>query len=298
MPQRPEGLTMPKGFRGRAIAFSEPRGAAAPAAQGLLARALEPISRIAYEAPSVEAGLAQLLDTLCEALHWPIGHVYHLADDEAPALTSAAIWHLDRPERFAPFQESSEQIVFAPGRGLVGAVLAQRRPGLSPDVSRDRRFLRRRAAEATGVRAWLAFPVVADDRVVAVCECFSTERVALDPAIGGLLSCAGLALGRLYERERWRAERDRLLHELADGGAGRARLSALAGAIAHEINSPLFAARACLSVLAADEPGEPLLAGAQAELARIAAVLERLDNLARQAPVGQSLDQFTEPPAA
>jgi signal transduction histidine kinase len=292
---------MPKGFRGRAIAFSDPgTGAvAAPAGPlGPLARALEPISRIAYEAPSVEAGLAEVLDALCGAIQWPIGHVYHLADEEAPALTSAAIWHIERPERFAPFQESTEQITFAPGRGLVGEVLARRRPGLSPDVSRDRRFLRRRAAEATGVRAWLAFPIVADDRVVAVCECFTTERVALDPAIGGLLSCAGLALGRLYERERWRAERARLLGELAAGREGRAALSALAGAIAHEVNSPLFAARACLSLLAADQPGEPLLAGAQGELERIAAVLQRLDGLAREAPVGQTLDKVLPPPAS
>jgi GAF domain-containing protein len=289
-----------KGFRGRAITFSQfgaEAGAAASAPHGLLARALEPISRIAYEAPSVEAGLAQLLDTLCEAIQWPIGHVYHLVDEEAPALTSAAIWHVERPERFAPFQEISEQIAFAPGRGLVGEVLARRRPGLSPDVSRDRRFLRRRAAEATGVRSWLAFPIIVDDRVVAVCECFTTERVALDPSVAGLLSCAGLALGRLYERERWQAERSRLLQELAAGRTGRAALSALAGAIAHEINSPLFAARASLAILGADQPGEPLLVGAQVELARIAAVLETLNGLAQEASVGQSLDQFIPPPA-
>jgi signal transduction histidine kinase len=107
----------------------------------------------------------------------------------------------------------------------------------------------------------------------------------------------------LYERERWRAERERLLQELATHGLtapgeSRAALSALAAAIAHEINSPLFAARASLTLLAADQPGEPLLAGAQADLARIAAVLETLHALAQEAPLGQRLAQIITPPVA
>lgn len=58
-----------------------------------------------------------------------------------------------------------------------------------------------------GVRGWLTIPVLVDGRLVAVCECFTTERVALDPALPGLLSCAGMALERLYERDHWWAER-------------------------------------------------------------------------------------------
>lgn len=294
---------MPKGFQGRTITFEPGAAAAAPGPHEPLLAALEAISRIAHEAPSLEAGLAQVLDALCTALQWPIGHVYQLAGDEPPTLTSAAIWHLERPDQFTPFQEASERLAFRLGRGLVGQVMARGRPALSPDVSRDSRFLRRRAARATGVRAWLAFPVLADGRLVAVCECFTTEPVTLDPSLAGLLSCAGLSIGRLYERERWRAERAELLRQIAARGATqpaaeRAALSALAGAIAHEVNSPLFAARASLALLAAERPGDPLLGVAQADLARIAAVLETLNSLAQEAPLGQRLGQIVAPPAA
>lgn len=297
---------MPKGFQGRRITFDPGAGAsasAAPAPGEPLVHALEAISRIAHEAPSLEAGLPLVLDALCGALAWPIGHIYQLAGDEPPTLTSAAIWHLERPEQFTPFQEASERLVFKLGRGLVGQVMARERPALSPDVTRDARFLRRRAAQATGVRAWLAFPVFADGRLVAVCECFTTERVSLDPSLLGLLGCAGLTIGRLYERERWQAERARLLAQIAaqgraDPAAERAALSALAGAVAHEVNSPLFSARASLALLAAERPDDPLLAVAQSDLARIAAVLETLHTLAKEAPLGQRLSQIVAPPAA
>lgn len=297
---------MPKGFRGRTIQFGSGTGTTAQPARAPhepLIGALEQISRIANEAPSVAVAMPQVLAALCSALQWPIGHVYHFADAEAPALTSAAIWHLEQSEQFMAFQATSERLAFRPGRGLIGQVLARCRPGLSPDVSRDIRFLRRQAAVATGVRAWLAFPVVMDGRVVAICECFTTERVHLDASVAGLLSCAGLTLGRLYERERWQAERARLLQQLAalaraTRAADRAALSALAAAISHEVNSPLFAARASLALLAADRPGEPLVAGAQAELARIAAALTSLQPLAMEAALGQRITQFLEPPRA
>jgi signal transduction histidine kinase len=290
-----------KGSRGRTIVFGPGSGADAPAPREQLVGALETIARIAQEAPSVEVGMAEVLDTLCAAIQWPIGHVFRLSSEEPPTLSSASIWHLERPEQFSPFQAATEELSFRPGRGLIGQVLARRRPGLSPDVTRDARFLRRRAARATGVRAWLAFPIVADGQVVAVCECFTTERVALDPSITGLLSCAGLALSRLYERERWQAERAQLLQQIAVSApppAGKADLSALAGAVAHEVNSPLFSARASLALLAAERPDDPLLAGARDDLARVAAVLERLHALAEDAPLGQRLDQFITPPAA
>jgi signal transduction histidine kinase len=292
---------MPKGTPGRLITFDaaagEAAGATAVRAQAACAQALETIARIAVEADSVPDGLSRVLATLCHAIEWPIGHVYQLADDET--LASAALWHLEAPGQFAAFQELTELTRFRPGRGLVGQVLAQRRPGVSPDVTRDRRFLRRRAAAADGVHAWLAFPILADDRVVAVCEFFSTERVRLDPALVGLLGCAGVVLGRLYERERWRAERVQLYCQLAESAERdqrhrRAELAALAGAIAHEINSPLFAARTSLALLAADHPDAPLIAGAQADLARIAATLDQLHTLAKEAAIGQRLEQFSE----
>ncbi len=265
--------------------------------------AIETITRIAAEADSVSTGLSSALDCLCAALGWPIGHVYHRDEATSQTLVSAELWHLDQPDQFAAFQELTLHTTFRPGQGLVGLVLSQQRPALSPDVARDRRFLRRRAAKVDGVHAWLGFPVCVNGQVLAVCECFTTERLLLDRSLTGLLTCVGLILGRLYEREHWRSTCVALQRQIATGGAGvagpdRAVIGALAAAIAHEVNSPLFSARASLALLSGSPEDQPLIAGAREDLARIAAVMETLHSLAQQAPLGQRLATFLDPPLA
>jgi signal transduction histidine kinase len=290
---------MTKHLPGRIVTVEggQPSGDPLASSRAGLLGAMEAIARIATEAESVPAGLAGALGTLCGALGWPIGHVYQRAQADSPLLVSSEVWHLAEPQHFAAFQELTRRISFRPGQGLVGQVLAQRRPGLSADVANDRRFLRRRAAQAEGVHAWLAFPVIADGQVIAVCELFSSERVSFDHSLTGMLACAGCALGRLYERERWRAERDNLCQQLDAARHGlaeeRMALRGLAGEIAHELNSPLFSARASLALLDAGASDEPLLASAEADLARVAAVIERLQALAQGRPPHQT-DQATQ----
>jgi signal transduction histidine kinase len=292
---------MKKGNPGRTTVFdTETKCAIVEAMRsqhGAWIQALTVIGHIAAQAESVTEGMPQALTTLCTALQWQIGHVYHLTDDET--LASAALWHLALPGRFVAFQELTGLTRFRPGHGLVGQVLAQRRPGISPDVIQDRRFLRRHAAAADGIHAWLAFPILADNRVVAVCEFCTTEEVRLDPEVIRLLGCAGLLLGRLYEREHWRSEREQLFRQLVeqevqDRQRQHAELAALAGAITHEINSPLFAARTGLALLAADHPDLSLITNVQDDLARIAATLAQLHTLAKDAAIGQRLDQFSQ----
>jgi signal transduction histidine kinase len=297
---------MLKGRRGRTISLAAndqtTLGRLNHAHEPLL-YAVEAIAHVAAEAESVTDGLARTLEIFCSALQWPLGHVYQRAAESSTSLVSAELWRLEQPQQFVTLREQSERTTFRAGQGLIGQVLAQQRPELSPDVTRDRRFLRRRAAQADGVHAWLAFPVITNGQVVAVCELFATERVRLDRAFSGIFASAGMILGQLYERERWRREIETLRRQLASGAqAGLQQnattLNALAAAIAHEVNSPLFSARASLALLKG-EPGEQqLLACANADLARIAAVMAQLNSLAQAAPLGQRLASFVEQPVA
>lgn len=252
--------------------------------------AIESISQITVEADSVTTGLTSALETLCLSLGWPIGHIFQRIEETTPKLVSAGLWYAGEPERFALFQEVSRNTSFRPGQGLVGQVLAQQRPGLSPDVTRDRRFLRRQAARIDDVHAWLAFPVCAHGQVLAVCELLTTERVEIDHSITGLLTCVGLILGRLYEREHERTVYEVLRRQIPSKIThlvmhDRMAVSTLAATILHEINSPLFSVRTILTLLEGKPDDHALIVAAQEDLARIAAVIERLHLLTQIDPL-------------
>jgi PAS domain S-box-containing protein len=81
-------------------------------------------------------------------------------------------------------------------------VLATGTPAWIAQLSDDDNFPRRAAAEAAGVCAAFAFPVLVDARVDAVFEFFGTDPVEPDEALLETMATIGLSLGRVFERMR------------------------------------------------------------------------------------------------
>lgn len=280
---------MPRRRPGRVVIVNDHRRAAAPRKREQGSEAydlLAQLTRIAYEAETIADGLRQTVETICAYVRWPVGHIYLADDSDTPILRSSAIWHLEELQRFTLFREITETTIFKPGYGLIGDALLQRRLVWSPDVRVDPRFVRRSGAVDLGVRACVAFPVIAGDNVLAVYEFFSSETTSIEPQMLTLFACASLVLTQLIEREHWRAELDQLRRDLTD--VERESMSSLARALAHEINSPLLAARTALDLHAADlnDRGEvsDLVACAREELARIAAIMEQVHRVAQLMP--------------
>jgi adenylate cyclase len=93
-------------------------------------------------------------------------------------------------------------MAFAPGIGLPGRVLEERKPAWIADVTKDSNFPRSKAAQDTGLRAGFAFPVLAGEEVVAVMEFFSREPAVPDDAVLTIMAHVGGQLGRVIERQR------------------------------------------------------------------------------------------------
>ena len=161
---------------------------------------LQAITVAANEASTVEGAMRIALDRVCAHTRCPVGHV--LLKDSAGVLGSSSLWHLDNPERYETFRHLSEATTFAPGIGLPGRVLEQRKPAWIVDVTKDLNFPRSPAARDTGLRAGFAFPVLVGEEVVAVMEFFSDEPAAPDDAVLTIMAHVGSQLGRVIERQR------------------------------------------------------------------------------------------------
>jgi PAS domain S-box-containing protein len=167
-----------------------------------LIQLFQEVAVAANEATTLDQALQTAVDTICTHIGWPVGHVYLPDPAEPSALLPSGIWHLADARRFATFRAITEVVRLAPGIGLPGQALAQRKPAWVADMILDASTPRTQLIKDLGVRASFALPVVLGDDVAAVLEFFATETIAPDTALLEILQHVGTQLGRVVERTR------------------------------------------------------------------------------------------------
>lgn len=163
---------------------------------------LQTITATANEAATLKEAMQIALDQICAHTGWPIGHVLFPTGDSTVELVSAAIWHIENPERFQAFRKATEAQRFAIGEGLPGRVLADARPAWIVDVVLDPNFPRSKAAQEVGIQSGFAFPMRVETEIVAVLEFFATEAMEPNESLLEVMGHIGTQLGRVIERKR------------------------------------------------------------------------------------------------
>lgn len=170
------------------------------------------------DASSTDDVLARAVDAVCRATGLPIGHAY-VKERGFPQLAPTQIWHLDDPERWAPFVRLTESLHFVSGHGIPGRVLEGAKPVWVPSAPDDPTLPRAEMSRELGILTAFAFPVLVEGEVAAVLEFFSTDELEPDAALAELGTAVGNQLARVLERreadERLREaeERYRILVE-------------------------------------------------------------------------------------
>src|SRR5439155_5667941 len=228
----------------------------------------------ANAAPSPAGALQVAVDRICIYTGWPVGHAYLPAPDNAGHWVPSPIWYLADPARFAAFQQATQTLQCAPGEGVIGRVGATGTPAWAVNVATDPVFLRRHAAEQSGLTTRFALPLLIGQEVVGVLEFYATEILASDPALLDVLRQIGIELGRTIERQRAREQMQRQQEALFQREK-LAAMGSLLASVAHELNNPL-----AIVLLQADllreEVGQGPLAELATELTQAATRCERL----------------------
>ncbi|NOK63936.1 MAG: hypothetical protein GFH27_549319n116 [Chloroflexi bacterium AL-W] len=261
-----------------------------PAGQRDVVRLLQDIAVIANKATSLQTALQRTIDRLCMHLGWPVGHVYLPHRTVNMEFESTPIWHWSTPDRFMTLQRVSDEVRFAPGLGLVGQVLETKRPVWSANVMAEPHFIRK--ADGLGVEAFLAVPIIVDNTVTGVLEFFALHTMEPHPSVIEVAANVGMQLGRVVERTRMLqlTEQYQQLQEAVErltmikaGPADierAATVDSLTSALAHEISSPLYAARGALTLLMLDLQQQginsPYTSIMSNELERVAAIIQQL----------------------
>jgi PAS domain S-box-containing protein len=160
---------------------------------------LRSIAVDASEVRTVEALIHAVLESVCDYVHWPVGHAYRY-DPDKKWLASTRCWHMENEATFSLFREISERNEFVSGIDLPGRVLRERKPVWIENVAVDGNFPRAKEMAPTGLRAAFAFPVLVKNEVSLVLEFFSVQALAPDPDLLALLDGISAQLSRAIER--------------------------------------------------------------------------------------------------
>ncbi len=180
---------------------------------------LRDVSRACAAMATTEDATSACLEIVARFTGWPIAHAYRRRAHDG-AMATMRTWFIAPStdlQSAQAFVTATEEIVFAPGAGLIGRAAAQSRPMTCPDVTENPHFLRTAAARASGVRGCFVFPVVVEGRVEIVLEFFARERAELDDGMLELMTFVAASLAGTIEHAQHVRVLDAALSNMAQG---------------------------------------------------------------------------------
>ncbi len=209
---------------------------------------LQGVATAANEAATVEEALLSGLAAVRKSTGWVAGHALR-AIPGGGALVPAAVWSLHDVGRFEALRLATAGLLFEPGHGLPGAVLASGRAETWLDTPGPLEPERAEALARARVKGAYAFPVRIGSEVVAVLELFSDAARPPGEAVAEAMTHVGAQLGRVFERTR--VEHDLREAKEAAEAANRTK-SAFLASMSHELRTPLNAVLGYSEILEED----------------------------------------------
>jgi len=180
------------------------------------------VTHILSESSSLDSAAPKIIQAICESFGWNIGELWRPADEnknmafgtekqsllcvplscpieETPYLRRVGVWPMTR--EISEFAEKEQQITFAPGVGLPGAVWRSGSVQWITNVVDDRNFMRPRLAEEAALRSGFGFPIHASGQVAGVMTFFCQEELPPDEDLLQMMAAIGSQLGQFVKRK-------------------------------------------------------------------------------------------------
>lgn len=199
---------------------------------------LQEISMEVAVAVDLHSALEVVLRKVCQTTGWVLGQSW-IPRVDGSAIECGAAW-FSAIDGLDNFRLGSEKSPMPPGVGLPGRVWTSKQPTWVRDVTLDHNFPRALLAREAGLRAALALPIIADDRVISVIEFFMREPQPEDERLVKVITAVAAQLDLVIERKLAEDQLRTTEAELAHV-ARVTTMGELAASIAHEVNQPLGA---------------------------------------------------------
>ena len=147
--------------------------------------------------------MPQVLETVCDYMNWPVGHVYVREND---IMLPTGFWHISDEKDFQQFKEVTMKTTFKSGIGLPGCVLRDKKAVWIVDVTKDSNYPRAKLAKDINVKAAMGFPIVTDGELEMVLEFYSKDALEPDHGVINLMTNTGILLGQAMKNAKFKKD--------------------------------------------------------------------------------------------
>jgi PAS domain S-box-containing protein len=163
-------------------------------------RLLQKVTMDVAAAEDLSAALSVVLRDVCETTGWALGQAW-LPNENDNTLTRSSAWYASTPD-LNDFRESTKDLTFSAGKGLLGRVWQSKRPAWVRDVPVGEDCPRAEFAIHAGLNAGVAFPILSGEEVIAVLEFFLREPREEDERLVHAITAIATQLGMVVRRKR------------------------------------------------------------------------------------------------
>lgn len=154
---------------------------------------LHSIAMSVSETDSLRSVVETILRKVCEFTGWVYAEAW-LPSDTGNRLEFCHAWY-SRHIQLEEFCGKSKDYTFAPEIGLPGRAWAMKQPVWVRDVTLDQAYMRKGIAARAGIKAGVAFPLFADNKVAAVIVAYMFESLEEDKRLVNVISSMSSHLG-------------------------------------------------------------------------------------------------------
>lgn len=163
------------------------------------------IARVLAEANNVADALPLVLRSLSESLGWQASFFWRV-DPQTNTLCYLNSWLSPDIEDLSKLVTANQETTFVPGSGLPGRVWESGQAAWIADLAQDTNFLRSTIAFEAGLQSVFGFPVVLNNQILGVVECFSDRHQEPDNDLLQMVTAIGNQIGQFIERKQTEEE--------------------------------------------------------------------------------------------
>ncbi|MEO7358561.1 MAG: PAS domain S-box protein [Ignavibacteria bacterium] len=157
------------------------------------------VSKTLAESKTINEALKRVLDIICREINWHSGLIWSV-EKESFKVSNTWNEHEKDDLKYADLYKDFHSLPIS--KGIPGEIHKEKTSRWVKDISLNKNFIRKDAAQTLGWSSGLAIPITNGKDVISIIECFNRDNIEESPMLLEVLESVGRQIGNFMERKK------------------------------------------------------------------------------------------------